>query len=192
MAMGEKKTTAISRRDFARRAALVSAAASFAPINVLEAGSKPATVPPSAGQAQQPANLPKLTPESQAEVETRVQSILGQYGSRLSEEQKADIRRLCTITQPPLDRLRAYNLQNGDSPALYLRPLVEREKKKPTPPARAAAPHATSPSATSPSAASPATKTPTATPPAAKAPVGTKSPSPGAAKAPASDAPKKP
>ena len=42
--------------------------------------------------------------------------------------QKADLRRLCNLAQPPLDRLRAYALENGDGPALYLKPLVEREK----------------------------------------------------------------
>ena len=51
-----------------------------------------------------------------------------QYGSRFSDAQKADLRRLCALAQPPLDRLRAYALENGDSSALYLKPLVEREK----------------------------------------------------------------
>ena len=55
-------------------------------------------------------------------------AIFGQYGSRFSDEQKADIRRLCELAQPPLDRLRAYALENGDNPALYLKPLVERGK----------------------------------------------------------------
>jgi hypothetical protein len=72
--------------------------------------------------------LPKLSPESQVEVDARIQTILSQYGSRFSDEQKADIRRLCAVAQPPLDRLRAYALENGDNPALYLKPLVEREK----------------------------------------------------------------
>jgi hypothetical protein len=72
--------------------------------------------------------MPKLSPESHAEVEARIQSIFSQYGSRFSDAQKADIRRLCALAQPPLDRLRAYALENGDGPALYLKPLVEREK----------------------------------------------------------------
>ena len=57
-----------------------------------------------------------------------MQSILTQYGSRFSEEQKTDLRRLCHLAQPPLDRLRAYSVENGVNPALYLKPLVEREK----------------------------------------------------------------
>jgi len=40
--------------------------------------------------------------------------------------------------QPALDRIRSYHLENGDSPALYLKPLVEREKK-PSAPASAGA-----------------------------------------------------
>jgi hypothetical protein len=87
------------------------------------------TTPAPAGQEQQPASIPKLSAEGQAEAEARVQAIFGQYGSRFSEAQKADIRRLCFLAQTPLDRLRAYSLTNGDGPALYLKPLVEREKK---------------------------------------------------------------
>jgi hypothetical protein len=122
--MSNKNDSAISRREFARRAAMVSAAASLAPTNLLR--SEPPSPPP---LAQQVSNAPKLSPASQTEVESRIQSILAQYGSRLSEAQKTDIRRLATEAQPPLDRLRAYAVENGDGPALYLKPLVEREKK---------------------------------------------------------------
>jgi len=122
--MENKKESAISRREFARRAAMVSAAASLVPANLLSA--EPPTSPP---PAQQPATPPKLSPESQAELDTRIQAILAQYGGRLSEAQKADIRRLSTEAQPPLDRLRAYATENGDGPGLYLKPLIEREKK---------------------------------------------------------------
>ncbi len=125
--MNGKKSSSISRREFARRAALTSAAATLAPGNLLSSQSaKP--LPPT----QQPPALPKLSPEGQAEVEARVQTILGQYGNRFTDAQKADLRRLCTLAQPPLDRLRAYAIENGDGPALYLKPLVERDKKPPT------------------------------------------------------------
>jgi hypothetical protein len=135
--MDEKKNSGISRREFARRAAMASAAASLSPVEVLTAESAPASPEP-----QQPPDLPKLSPEGQAEVEARIHAILSQYGNRLSGEQKKDIRRLCALAQPPLDRLRAYALENGDGPALYLKPLVEREKKtvSPRPAAKPAAP----------------------------------------------------
>jgi hypothetical protein len=127
-------TKGISRREFARRAALASAVAAVAPAAAM---STPAV--PSREHANAPADpigvispntsdLPKLSPESHAEVEARLQTILSQYGGRFNDAQKSDIHRLCNLVQPPLDRLRAYALENGDSPALYLKPLVEREK----------------------------------------------------------------
>jgi hypothetical protein len=138
----------ITRREFARRAALASAVAAVAPTGALTSPSP--SFPPNEHASvaaadlrghlsdssskvalsaeQQPSDLPKLSPESHAEVEARVQAILSQYGSRFNEAQKADLRRLCNLAQPPLDRLRAYALDNGDAPALYLKPLVEREK----------------------------------------------------------------
>jgi hypothetical protein len=129
--MGNKNDSAISRREFARRAALVSAAASLAPADLLRAEHSAALLP-----AQQPASAPKLSPESQAEVDSRIQSIFAQYGKRLSDAQKADIRRLATEAQPPLDRLRAFATDNGDGPGLYLKPLMEREKKTSPMPAK--------------------------------------------------------
>jgi hypothetical protein len=124
--MDEKKSSGISRREFARRATMASAA-SLARVKVLTAESAAASPEP-----RQLPEMPKLSPEGQAEVAARIQAILSQYGSRFSEEQKTDIRRLCALAQPPLDRLRAYAIEDGVGPALYLKPLVERERK-PTP-----------------------------------------------------------
>ena len=153
---GDRPRAGISRREFARRAALASAPAIVVPAMAAwtpapaSANATPAEAPalqssaavpsaqaatPSAANAQAP-NLPKLSAEGQAEVDARIQSILGQYATRLSEEQQTDIRRLCTLAQPPLDRLRAFHLDNSDGPALYLKPLVEREKKPAAPPAK--------------------------------------------------------
>jgi len=136
------KSSRISRREFARRAALASAVAAVAPgaaiatpappskepANVAAAGFGASPSDPTSNAPQQPADLPKLSPEGHAEVEARIQSIFSQYASRFSEAQKADLRRLCNLAQPPLDRLRAYALENGDGPGLYLKPLLEREK----------------------------------------------------------------
>ena len=128
--MGSSSDSSISRREFTRRAVFASAAASFSPSNLLS--TETVTAPP---QAQPPVNPPKLSPEGQAEVESRIQAILAQYGSRLSDVQKTDIRRLATEAQPPLERLRAFATNNGDGPALYLKPLMEREKKPSSMPA---------------------------------------------------------
>ena len=122
--MGSKKRSVISRREFARRAAFVSAAASLSPADLLTPESSVAGKPP----VQTPAG-PKLSPESQTEMESRLQAVFAQYGSRLNEAQKADLQRLAIEGQAALDRLRAYPTDNGDGPALYLKPLIEREKK---------------------------------------------------------------
>jgi len=126
--MAEKNDKGISRREFARRAAMVSAA-SLVPGSVLASrgGQFPAAAEGSLGQ--EAGDLPKLSAEAHAEAEGRYRMIVGQYGSRFSEEQKVELRRLCGLAQRPLESLRAYGVENGDGPALYLKPLVEREKK---------------------------------------------------------------
>ena len=129
--MNQTRKRPISRREFARRAAAASAVA-ILPSNALTAGMLSAPSP-----AQQQPAPPKLSPEGQAEVNARFQSILSQYGGRLSEEQKSDVRRLCGLAQPPLDNLRKYAAENGDEPALYLKPLLEHEKKSSVPAATA-------------------------------------------------------
>lgn len=130
--MGTKNASAISRREFARRAAFVSAAASLSPVDLLTAKSATLEAP-----ALQTTTAPELSPESQAEVDSRIQAIFAQHGSRLSDEQKADLRRIAAEGQAGLDRLRAYSTENGDAPALYLKPLIEREKKPSPKPATA-------------------------------------------------------
>lgn len=167
--MAEKPGNPISRREFARRAAIASAVASIGPAGAVGAGIASAATPASESatqvpapsgpvQAQLPANMPRLSPESQAEADARFQAILAQYGGRLSEEQKTDLHRLCVLAQPPLDRLRAYPVQNGDGAALYLKPLFEREKK-PKPPSTSQ-PGTAKPAAAAPGAASGAAKKP--------------------------------
>ncbi len=135
----DSRPKGISRREFARSAAIASAVAAIAPAVATSSPAKspePATAtagnfpaPPSTlALPPQAPGEPKLSPESRAEAEARLQTILAQYATRFSDEQKTDLRRLCFLAQPPLDTLRAYALENGDAPALYLKPLVEREK----------------------------------------------------------------
>jgi hypothetical protein len=116
-----------SRRDFACKAALFSAAAPLAGVPIPTSNE---TLFQSDGQQPKlPPDFPKLSDQSHAEVEERYNAILAQYGGRFSEAQKADLKRLCYVAQPPLDMLRKYTVQNGDSPALYLKPIVDRDKK---------------------------------------------------------------
>lgn len=124
--MSAKNGSAISRREFARRAALVSAAASLSPAELLARESAAAVTLPF--QTPSPSG-PKLSPESQAEMESRLQAVFTQYGSRLSDAQRSDLRRIAADGQAALDRLRAFPTDNGDGPALYLKPLMERETK---------------------------------------------------------------
>jgi len=133
-----------SRREFAGRAALLSIGAPLAAASPLHAAGVSITA-----DDQQlpklPPNFPKLSEQSRAEVEARYESIVKQYSGRFNDQQKAELRRLSFLAQPALDNLRAYTIHNGDSPALYLKPLVEREKKPakpafPSPPAAAKKP----------------------------------------------------
>jgi hypothetical protein len=124
--MTTKDNSAISRREFARRAVFVSAAASLSPAGLLPAESPAPALPQPPLQAP---NAPKLSPESQAEADSRLQAVFTLYGSHLSDAQKADLRRLANEGQASLDRLRAFPTENGDGPGLYLKPLIEREKK---------------------------------------------------------------
>lgn len=110
----------LSRRQFALRAALASAATTLTPGALLSAAPSPVL--------QQPAGSSALPAESEAEIEARIQSILGRYGSRFSDAQKSEIRRLAAALQAPLESVRAHSLTNDVPPALYLKPLVEREK----------------------------------------------------------------
>ncbi|MGB8472641.1 MAG: hypothetical protein WCE61_01000 [Candidatus Acidiferrum sp.] len=120
--MNEKGSSPISRREFARRAAIVSA------VSLIPPGTSATYSAEEQSSPQQPSGTPSLSPESQAEADARYQSILAAYSGRFSEAQKIDLRRLCFLAQVPLDHLRAYDIENGDSPALYLKPLMERER----------------------------------------------------------------
>ncbi|MGA2718629.1 MAG: hypothetical protein ABSF78_06645 [Candidatus Acidiferrales bacterium] len=134
MADEKKRDAEISRRDFARSAALVAASAACLPSEVL---ARPLTATPAATEttsgapaAQQQA---KLSPESQAEAEEKIQAILRTRGERLSEAQKAEIRRLVTEGQAPLEKMREFPLDNGDQPGNVLRLYPDPPETRRTP-----------------------------------------------------------
>ena len=128
--MKENQDPKLSRREFARRAALLSATASIVPAGIM--------LPPEAfpGPSAQSADLPKLSAESQAEADARFQLVLSRYGNRLSEEEKPSTKALCYSLQTTLEHVRAYPIQNGDVPALFLRPLIDRDNKTKPPTAK--------------------------------------------------------
>ncbi len=120
--MNKKSDSLLSRRQFARRAAVLSVTATMAPEAMLPAA--PSTAPAQSGQVGS-----QLSPEGQREVESRYQQILSLYGERLDNAQKANIKKMCSDLQPTLEKIRKFPLQNGNAPALYLKPLVEHQKK---------------------------------------------------------------
>jgi hypothetical protein len=133
----------ISRREFATRAAL-GAVAAVTP-NPLSSLANDAL--PISDDLQLPGNAPQLSAQGQAEAEARYQAILSRYPDRFSDAQKADLKRLCFVLQPQLDSLRAWPVANSDAPALYLKPLVEREKKSNAAPNLKSAPQSGKPEA---------------------------------------------
>jgi hypothetical protein len=118
--MNNKIGSLISRRQFTRRAALLSATATMVPAEAF----LPATSP-----AQPTLSTPQLSAEGQMEVDSRYQQVLSLCSDRLDDAQKANIKKMCADLQPTLEHIRKFNLENGNAPALYLKPLVDREKK---------------------------------------------------------------
>jgi hypothetical protein len=104
----------LSRREFARRAAVAATTAVVLPASLLsqETALKPT---PSTDRPPQPATT--LSPELQAEGELKYQWIIQTYGKRLSEDQKQDLHRLVMESQKPLAAFRAFPLENSDQPA---------------------------------------------------------------------------
>jgi gas vesicle protein len=109
----------ITRRRFTLGAAVAAAVA------VLPASE-------SSGQASVPSQsaaeaMAKLSPEARAEVEMKISEIFRKYGGRLSDEQKADIRKVMAETQDGLEKMRSFALTNGDQPATVFK-FDERER----------------------------------------------------------------
>ncbi|HEX3091159.1 MAG TPA: hypothetical protein VHW72_00975 [Candidatus Angelobacter sp.] len=84
------------------------------------------------------AAMAKLSASAQAEVEMKVASIFRKYGDRLSDEQKADIRRIMAESQEGLEKMRAFKLENGDQPADAFRAYRSEAKPRQQKPQEAA------------------------------------------------------
>jgi hypothetical protein len=112
--------TAITRRAFARSAALAAATVAILPGNAFSQ-QQPAPAPAAPPPAADTNPPPPLSPASQAEVEARVAGVLRQFGGRLSDGEKAEVRRLITLGQKSVEDLRAYPLDFSDEPATILK-----------------------------------------------------------------------
>jgi hypothetical protein len=114
----------LGRRQFALGAAAAAATTLIPKGNALPldalaqaaASPAPSSDPQSLEQKTRVA-MAKLSASAQAEVEMKVASILRKYGERLSDEQKADIRRIMAESQEGLEKMRAFKLENSDQPA---------------------------------------------------------------------------
>jgi hypothetical protein len=143
----------ISRRRFGRDAAIVTAASFGVPAllaadaiveshgtaaNNAQASPKtPAqakpgaqTKPPepatsAAAQAKAPEPLKGLTPKQVADVEAKLANILRKHPNRFSEAQKKHLRRILAQQERLLAPVRAFHVDNGDSPASVLRVWFE-------------------------------------------------------------------
>jgi hypothetical protein len=108
----------LGRRQFALGAAAVATNALIPKGNALTMDvTAQATVADQSLEAKTRVAMAKLSASAQAEVEMKVASIFRKYGDRLSEEQKADIRRIMAESQEGLEKMRAFKLENGDQPA---------------------------------------------------------------------------
>lgn len=109
----------ISRRDFGRHAAIVAALA-LSPCTLV--GSPQDSERESNPEAKFPNNRgDSLTPEQSQEVESKLTNIIRKYGNRLSDDQRAHLRRILTYNEKMLASVRSFPLQNGDPPASVLK-----------------------------------------------------------------------
>ena len=106
----KKQDEGLSRREFAKAAALTTAAV-LVPSELLSQEQKPTTETP------KPPETPKPSPESQAEADMAYETLMRKYGRRFTEEQKTEIKRLVVQQQSSLDKLRAASVKNSDEPA---------------------------------------------------------------------------
>ena len=117
-----KDAKKLTRRDFARAAAVAAATATAAIAPGGEALARHVAAAHSTGVADPFASRgDDAASARQAEIDARLADIFRRYGDRLSAEQKTEVRRLVGELQKSLDRLRAYPLGNGDQPATVLR-----------------------------------------------------------------------
>ena len=121
----EKIPNEFSRREFAKAAALTTAAA-FVTADLSAQETKPA---PETSKAESAPSTTKLSPSSQAEADMAYETLMRKYGSRFTEEQKKEIRRLVSAQQGALDKLRSFSVSNSDEPASVFKPLVPGDKQ---------------------------------------------------------------
>ena|SRR5579864_4106635 len=120
--MPEPKSDKIfSRRKFTVGAAVAATA-------VLLPGREARADAPESVQSQSD-SVAKLSPGARAELESKLKELFRKYGARLSDEQKADMRKVMAETQDGLEKMRSFALTNGDQPAAVFQLYREGEQK---------------------------------------------------------------
>jgi hypothetical protein len=107
--------TPVSRREFARRVAVATAAAATALAVPAAVRAQSMDTAPTAATSQ-----PALSKEVAEEVEAKFNEILRLDGPRFSPQHKEEIRRQLISQVRGLQKLRAYALDNADAPATVL------------------------------------------------------------------------
>jgi hypothetical protein len=102
----------LSRREFTRGVAMAAATAVVPKSGLAEARARD-----SVGAQAASSQAAQMTPDAEAQF----QVILTRYGKRLSDEQKADVRRLVAQAQKASATLRSFPLENSDEPAMIFR-----------------------------------------------------------------------
>ncbi|HLG15791.1 MAG TPA: hypothetical protein VJH03_14990 [Blastocatellia bacterium] len=110
-----KGSAVLSRREFAGSVAALAASAAIPQTN---------TATTSARSHQPPLQSAALSPAGEAQV----QSILAKYGARLSDEQKAEVRRLVAQAQKATEAMAAFPLDNSNEPATAFRAYRGRRR----------------------------------------------------------------
>src|SRR4029077_16610208 len=116
----------LGRRKFALGAAAAATTALVRPGDLL---AQTAVTGDNSVEAKTRAAMAKLSAPARAEVEMKVANIFRKYGSRLNDEQKADVRRIMAESQEGLEKMRAFKLDNGDQPADAFRAYRYEEKR---------------------------------------------------------------
>ncbi len=113
----------ISRRAFGRRAA-AAAASSLAPAALVGRVSEVEEKLP-AGRTNNSVSRAGGTgdraSDTAQDVDAKLANIIRKYGDRLSEDQRAHLRRILVYNQKMMGSIRAFPLQNGDPPASVLK-----------------------------------------------------------------------
>jgi hypothetical protein len=131
------RASALSRREFGKRVALVTGAAA----SLQRAGSGSNVIPsPKDPFTQDDQSLRTLSTEGRTRFESMWQNVLRKHGDRLTDDQKVRMRKIIVNNITLLQSVYAVPVQNDDTPATILR-LVE-DKTSPrsvVPPARSPA-----------------------------------------------------